>query len=137
MRNNRGDVENKNHGAVTKDRSAADKGRSDKTIFERFDDELFFTHQAIDDEAEFAIARTDDDDEDSLRTLRRGFRLEAFEAFEADERENLLAQLKDFVLVDVVDFFVGNASNFDNRSDRNGVEPASHAKQKCLDAGES
>ena len=134
MRNNRGDVENKNHGAVTKDRSAADKRRSDKTIFERFDDELFFTHQAIDDEAEFAIARTDDDDEDSLRTLRPGFRLEAFEA---DERENLLAQLKDFVLVDVVDFIVGNAGDFNHGSDRNGVEPASHAKQKCLDAGES
>jgi len=134
MRNNRGDVENKNHGAVTKDRSAADKGRSDKTIFERFDDELFFTHQAIDDEAEFAIARSDDDDEDALRTLLRGFRLEAFEA---DERENLLAQLEDFVLVDVVDFIVGNPGDFNHGSDRDGVEPASHAKQECLDAGES
>ena len=78
MRNNRGDVENKNHGAVTKDRSAADKGRSDKTIFERFDDELFFAHQTIDDEAEFAIARSYPYDEDARYTLRRSLGLEAF-----------------------------------------------------------
>ena len=64
-------------------------------------------------------------------------RLEAVEAVEADERENLLAQLKNFVLVDAVNFIVGNASDFDDRGDRNGVEPAGHAKQKCLDAGES
>src|ERR1700758_4299548 len=134
MRNHRGDVENKNHGAVAKDRSAADKRGSHKTIFERFDDELFFTHEAINDEAEFAIARTDDDDEDALCALGLGLRLEAFEA---DERENLLAQLKHFVLVDVVDFFVGNPGDFNHGSDWNGVEPAGHAKQKCLDTGKS
>ena len=83
MRNYRWNVENKYHGAVTKNRGAADERRSDKAIFERFDDELFFTHQAIDDEAEFAIAGTDDDDKNALRTLGSRFRLEAFEAFEA------------------------------------------------------
>ncbi len=57
MRNHRGNVENQNDGAVTKNRSAADESGSDKAIFERLDDELFFAHEAIDDQAEFAIAR--------------------------------------------------------------------------------
>jgi hypothetical protein len=134
MRNHRGNVENQNHGAVTKNRSAADERGGDKAIFERFDDELLFSHEAIDDQAEFTIACAYDDHEDAFRALGFGLRLEAFEA---DERENLLTQLKDFVFVDAVDFIVGNPGDLNHGSDGNSVEPASDAKQKRLDAGES
>jgi len=140
VRNYGGDVENENNCTVTKNRSAADESGGHEAIFERFDDELFFSHEAINDQAEFTIAGADDDNEKTFGALGLGFRLEAVEAVETvetDERENLLAQLKNLVLVDAVNFIVGNASNFDDRSDGNGIQAACNAKQKCLDAGES
>jgi hypothetical protein len=73
VRNYRGNVEDENYRAVTENRSAGYQLRSDEAIFERFDDELFFAHEAIDDEAELAIARTDNNDENALRAFGLGF----------------------------------------------------------------
>ena len=72
-------------------------------IFERLDDQLFFAHQAIHSQAEAAPARANHDYENAFGRL---FTACAAQAIQPNERENLLAQLKDFVVVHAMNVFV-------------------------------
>ena len=59
-----------------------------------------------------------------------------FEAFEAHQREDLFAQLEDFMIVHAVHIAFGQAGNFHDGRNRHGVEAAGHVKQERLNAGE-
>src|ERR1700722_19235107 len=133
MRNHGGDIQDQDHRAIAHDGGAADHRRGDEFVFEGFDDQFFFAHHAVDGEAETTRAGSDDDDVGARRAfldLRT-----TFETFEANQSENLFAQLKNFMVFDLMNVGFGEASDFDDRRNGHGVEAAGDAENKSLNAG--
>jgi len=62
--------------------------------------------------------------------------MDAIELVETDEGENLIAQAQDFALVDLVDFLIVDARDFDDGGKRNGEQATSDAEEKRLNAGQ-
>ena len=121
MRDHRRNIQNQHDGAVAKNGSAADERRGDEFVLERFDDQFFFAHQAIHGEAKAAAAGANDDDENAVGVILSLTRRS--EAFEANQRENLLAELEDLVIVHAMNRRrFGDARDFDDGSDRHGIE---------------
>src|SRR5689334_13175108 len=112
MRDNGRNVEDQYDGSVSENRSAAHKRRGDQIVFQRLDDKLFLAHQAIDSKAEPAPAGANHDYEKSFGSL---FVAPRDEAVQAHERQNLLAQLEDFVAVHAMNIFAGDPGDFSDR----------------------
>src|SRR5262249_37824811 len=127
----RGDVEDQDHRTVTQNGGAADQITGDDFARERFDDQLFFTDKAVYNKAEALFGGADDDDEIAFFLFGiRGFdRVNLAEAFQANQGEDLLAESKDFALIDAMDFGVGDTGDFDDRRERHGKEAATDSEQ--------
>ena len=134
MRNNRGNVQNQHDGSVAEDGSAAHNRRGDQLIFKSLDDQFFFAHQAIHGEAKLASASADHNHKKARGPLADGVRPEPVQP---NERENLFAQLKYFVIVNAMNALLGDPGDFGDGSKRHGIEASVDAEQKRPNTGES
>ena len=59
----RGEIQDEHDAAIAEDGGTADQIGGDGLVVERFDDELFFAIEAVDDESEFTLAHGNDEHE--------------------------------------------------------------------------
>src|SRR5215470_15097983 len=102
-------------------------------IFEGFNDQFFFTGEAVDDQTEAARPCTDDDYEEALGAFSSNTRAQVVET---NEGQHLLAQLKHFAIVDAIDFVIRYTRDFDDTREWNSVQAAPDAEQQGLNAGQ-
>src|SRR6202030_1831044 len=107
-------VQNQNDSAVAENGSAADQIAGDNVGGKSLDDQFFFSHQLVHQQAETFLRCSDDNDEILFGRLGWFDRVNAFQIVQANQRENVIAQTQNFSMIHPVNFLAGAASNFDD-----------------------
>jgi hypothetical protein len=136
LRENGGHIQNEDDGAIAKNGRAADEIAGDDVAWQGFDDQLFFPDHAVHDEAEAFFGGTDDNDEMFLFRRLGVDGAKPAKVLETDEREDLVAELEHFALIDAMDFLIVDPGNLHDRGKRDGEKAATNAEKQRLNAGE-
>src|SRR5215469_1617063 len=125
---NSGQIKDKNDAAVAQDRGAGNKIGQEGLIVERFDDQFFFTFERVDDKSVFLFCDRDHEHEEFAFAVSVGSG-----AAETEQRQHLVAELEDFVVVHLMDFGLDGASDLKNGVQRDRVETLLDPEQQSLD----
>src|SRR5438477_6645840 len=63
--------------------------------------------------------------------------MNSLQVVQTNQSQHLVPQPQNFSLVNVMNFFADNASDFDDRGDWHGEQTAASSEQKCLNTGKS
>ena len=125
-----GKIDDQHHPAVAQDGSSADQVGRYRLIVERLDHEFFFAFEPVHDHPQLAFAHRNHEHKDFSRpclvTISRG-------APQADQRQDAVAQLQDFVVLYLMHVGFAGARNFRHRIQGNGIQPLLDPEQQGLD----
>src|SRR4051812_26695789 len=126
-----GDVDDEGDGPIPQNRRAGEPWDVADQVAERLDDNFLLAEQAIDSQADLALADFDGDHQD-VAGIRGNLGRTVEQVGAPHDREDPTAQEDGFLLLELLDLGDRHAQGLGDRGERQGVDPATNPDQQGL-----